>query len=136
MRTDSVNLSKTAMDGAKNSIISNFGEQYSNPKQFTTKSNSAQEAHEAIRPTNFDVKEVQMEHDESRLYELIWKRAISSQMSDAKLERTSIKIGANGLKEHFNCKGEVIVFDGFYQYTSRVIYKNLMKKKHMDYCLK
>ena len=113
MRTDSVNLSKTAMDGAKNSIISNFGEQYSNPKQFTTKSNSAQEAHEAIRPTNFDVKEVQMEHDESRLYELIWKRAISSQMSDAKLERTSIKIGANGLKEHFNCKGEVIVFDGF-----------------------
>ena len=113
MRTDSVNLSKTAMDGAKNSIISNFGERYSNPKQFTTKSNSAQEAHEAIRPTNFDVKEVQMEHDESRLYELIWKRAISSQMSDAKLERTSIKIGANGLKEHFNCKGEVIVFDGF-----------------------
>ena len=113
MRTDSVNLSKTAMDGAKNSIISNFGERYSNPKQFTTKSNSAQEAHEAIRPTNFDVKEVQMENDESRLYELIWKRAISSQMSDAKLERTSIKIGANGLKEHFNCKGEVIVFDGF-----------------------
>ena len=84
-----------------------------NPKQFTTKSNSAQEAHEAIRPTNFDVKEVQMEHDESRLYELIWKRAISSQMSDAKLERTSIKNRPNGLKEHFNCKGEVIVFDGF-----------------------
>ena len=113
MRTDSVNLSQTARDSAQESIIGNYGESYSNPKQFTTKSNNAQEAHEAIRPTNFDTKQVQMEHDESRLYELIWKRAISSQMSDAKLERTTIKIGAEGLKENFNCKGEVIAFDGF-----------------------
>ena len=114
MRTDSVNLSQSARESAQKSIIDNYGDNYSNPKQFTTKSSGAQEAHEAIRPTNFDVKEVEMEHDESRLYELIWKRAISSQMSDAKLERTTIKIGADGLmKEHFNCKGEVIVFDGF-----------------------
>jgi len=113
MRTDSVNLSQSARESAQKSIIDNYGDNYSNPKQFTTKSSGAQEAHEAIRPSNFDVKEVEMDHDESRLYELIWKRAISSQMSDAKLERTTIKIGADGLKEHFNCKGEVIVFDGF-----------------------
>ncbi len=113
MRTDSVNLSQSARESAQKSIIENYGKNYSNPKQYTTKSSGAQEAHEAIRPTNFDVKEVDMEHDESRLYELIWKRAISSQMSDAKLERTTIKIGADGLKEYFNCKGEVIVFDGF-----------------------
>mgnify|MGYP001589133419 FL=1 len=113
MRTDSVNLSESARESAQKSIIENYGENYSNPKKYTTKSSGAQEAHEAIRPTSFDVKQVEMEHDESRLYELIWKRAISSQMSDAKLERTTIKIGANGLKEHFNCKGEVIIFDGF-----------------------
>lgn len=113
MRTDSVNLSQSARESAQKSIIENYGKNYSNPKQYTTKSSGAQEAHEAIRPTSFDVKEVDMEHDESRLYELIWKRAISSQMSDAKLERTTIKIGADGLKEYFNCKGEVIVFDGF-----------------------
>ena len=113
MRTDSVNLSQTARDAAQKSIINNYGDAYSNPKQFTTKSNSAQEAHEAIRPTDFDTSQVQLENDETRLYELIWKRAISSQMSDAKLERTTIKIGANEIKEHFNCKGEVIIFDGF-----------------------
>jgi DNA topoisomerase-1 len=113
MRTDSVNLSQTARDAAQKSIIEHYGENYSNPKQYTTKSSAAQEAHEAIRPTDFEKKEVQLEHDETRLYELIWKRAISSQMSDAKLERTTIKIGANEINEHFNCKGEVIVFDGF-----------------------
>ena len=113
MRTDSVNLSQTARDGAKKTIISNYGEDYSNPKQYTTKSSGAQEAHEAIRPTNFDTKEIQMEHDETRLYDLIWKRAISSQMSEARLERTTIKINGENLQEHFNCKGEVIVFDGF-----------------------
>tara|TARA_Y100001978_G_C23688263_1_gene433166 strand:+ start:96 stop:2411 length:2316 start_codon:yes stop_codon:yes gene_type:complete len=113
MRTDSVNLSKTARDAARKSIVEHYGENYSNPKQYTTKSNAAQEAHEAIRPTDFDKKEIQRESDETRLYELIWKRAISSQMSDAKLERTTIKIGANEINEHFNCKGEVIVFDGF-----------------------
>ena len=113
MRTDSVNLSETARDAARRSILDHYGENYSNPKQYTTKSNAAQEAHEAIRPTDFDKKEIQRESDETRLYELIWKRAISSQMSDAKLERTTIKIGANEINEHFNCKGEVIVFDGF-----------------------
>ena len=113
MRTDSVNLSETARNGAKEAIISKYGDAYSNPQQYRTKSSGAQEAHEAIRPTDFSVARVQMESDENKLYELIWKRAISSQMSDAKLERTTIKIGANGVEKSFTCKGEVIVFDGF-----------------------
>jgi len=113
MRTDSVNLSETARNGAKEAIILKYGDAYSNPQQYRTKSSGAQEAHEAIRPTDFSVATVQMENDENKLYELIWKRAISSQMSDAKLERTTVKIGANGVEKSFTCKGEVIVFDGF-----------------------
>ena len=113
MRTDSVNLSETARDGAKDAIITKYGDAYSNPQQYRTKSSGAQEAHEAIRPTDFGMASVQMESDENKLYELIWKRAISSQMSDAKLERTTVKIGANGLDKAFTCKGEVVVFDGF-----------------------
>ena len=113
MRTDSVNLSETARNAAKDAIIQKYGGSYSNPQQYRTKSSGAQEAHEAIRPSEFGVSEVQMENDESRLYELIWKRAISSQMSDAKLERTTIKIGAPQVEKTFVCKGEVIVFDGF-----------------------
>ena len=113
MRTDSVNLSETARDAAKEAIIQKYGDAYSNPQQYRTKASGAQEAHEAIRPTDFGAHEVQMENDESRLYELIWKRAISSQMSDAKLERTTIKIGAPQIDKTFVCKGEVIVFDGF-----------------------
>tara|TARA_B110000285_G_scaffold102959_1_gene117152 strand:+ start:25518 stop:27830 length:2313 start_codon:yes stop_codon:yes gene_type:complete len=113
MRTDSVNLSETARNAAKDAIIQKYGDSYSNPQQYRTKSSGAQEAHEAIRPSEFGVSEVQMENDESRLYELIWKRAISSQMSDAKLERTTIKIGAPQVEKTFVCKGEVIVFDGF-----------------------
>ena len=113
MRTDSVNLSETARNAAKDAIVQKYGDSYSNPQQYRTKSSGAQEAHEAIRPSEFGVSEVQMENDESRLYELIWKRAISSQMSDAKLERTTIKIGAPQVEKTFVCKGEVIVFDGF-----------------------
>ena len=113
MRTDSVNLSETARNAAKDAIIQKYGGSYSNPQQYRTKSSGAQEAHEAIRPSEFGVSEVQMENDESRLYELIWKRAISSQMSDAKLERTTIKIGAPQVEKTFVCKGEVILFDGF-----------------------
>ena len=112
MRTDSVNLSDTAMDGAKSTILKNYGENYSNPKRYKSKSSGAQEAHEAIRPTNFDVSEVSGSSDESRLYDLIWKRSIASQMSPAKLERTTIKIEANN-KLSFVAKGEVIKFDGF-----------------------
>ncbi|MGM0478639.1 MAG: DNA topoisomerase, partial [Bacteroidota bacterium] len=113
MRTDSVNLSETAIDGAKDAIVKSYGNDYSNPKRYKGKSAGAQEAHEAIRPTNFDLHEVNMGHDESRLYDLIWKRSIASQMSQAKLERTTIKIGAPSVDDLFVAKGEVVKFDGF-----------------------
>ncbi len=113
MRTDSVNLSDTALESAKKTIISNYGEKYSNPKKYTNKNSSAQEAHEAIRPTDFMVSSVEGDNDDVRLYELIWKRSISSQMSKADLERTTIKIANDSSPEIFNTKGEVILFDGF-----------------------
>lgn len=113
MRTDSVNLSDTAINGAKAEIVSAYGAEYSNPKKYSTKSSGAQEAHEAIRPTDFSVHSIEAERDEERLYDLIWKRAISSQMSDAKLERTTIVLSSPDVSEDFRAKGEVITFDGF-----------------------
>ncbi len=113
MRTDSVNLSKEALDAAAQEIGKAFGEKYAKRRVFSSKSKGAQEAHEAIRPTNFALQTLAIDRDQQRLYELIWKRAIASQMSDAELERTTIKIGANTYKERFVAKGEVITFDGF-----------------------
>ncbi len=114
MRTDSVNLSETAMQGAENEIKSAYGNQYSNPTKYATKSANAQEAHEAIRPTDFSLHSLTgADSDEVRLYDLIWKRAIASQMSHAQLERTTISIGNEKLPEIFAAKGEVIKFDGF-----------------------
>ena len=116
MRTDSVNLSDEARKGAEKEIISAFGSQYSKPRNYKGKSKGAQEAHEAIRPTDFANHSVQVERDQSRLYDLIWKRAIASQMSDAQLERTNLKIQINSLQkvdEQFTANGEIITFDGF-----------------------
>ncbi len=113
MRTDSVNFSDTAIESAKSAILANFGKEYSNPKKYQTKKSGAQEAHEAIRPTDFSVSEVSMGSDEERLYDLIWKRSIASQMSPAKLERTVIKIGNPKHQDLFVARGEVILFDGF-----------------------
>lgn len=113
MRTDSVNLSDTAINGAKAEVTKSYGAEYSNPMQYKTKSSGAQEAHEAIRPTDFSVHSIDMGRDEDRLYDLIWKRSIASQMSQAELERTTISIEAPGLTHHFQAKGEVIKFDGF-----------------------
>jgi DNA topoisomerase-1 len=114
MRTDSVNLSETAMKGASDAIHSMYGAQYSNPTKYTTKSSGAQEAHEAIRPTDFTANQNNSsDSDEVRLYDLIWKRAIASQMAHAELERTTINIGDESLPEIFQAKGEVIRFDGF-----------------------
>jgi DNA topoisomerase-1 len=113
MRTDSVNFSDTALNGAKAEIISAYGETYSNPTKYKTKNAGAQEAHEAIRPTDFSVHAIAGESDEVRLYDLIWKRSIASQMSNAKLERTTVKIGNQSLEDVFTAKGEVIKFDGF-----------------------
>lgn len=113
MRTDSVNLSDEARKSASKEINSAFGENYSSPRNFKGKSKGAQEAHEAIRPTNFALHSVDVDRDQARLYELIWKRAIASQMSDAKLERTNIKISCNQHGDLFSANGEVITFDGF-----------------------
>ncbi|MDY0930121.1 type I DNA topoisomerase [Chryseobacterium sp. CFBP8996] len=112
MRTDSVNLSQEAIEGAKNQIISEYGAEYSSPRNYTTKSSSAQEAHEAIRPTDFSVKtisDVQL----SKLYQLIYRRTLASQMANAKIEKTVIEIGNAKLPQHFEAQGEVIIFDGF-----------------------
>lgn len=113
MRTDSVNLSDLALSASKEAIVDNYGENYSKTRQFKTKSASAQEAHEAIRPSYFDKETVSGSKDEKALYELIWKRAIASQMSDAELERTTAKINVSTRDEYFTAKGEVIKFDGF-----------------------
>ncbi len=113
MRTDSVNLSKEAQNNIGNYIDAQYGEAYKQLRSFKTKNKGAQEAHEAIRPTNFDANQLSLEYDQARLYELIWKRTLASQMSDAKLERTQISINADQYKPQFIAKGEVIVFDGF-----------------------
>ncbi len=113
MRTDSVNLSETALNAAKAEITKAFGANYSMTRKFTTKSSNAQEAHEAIRPTDFSTHSISGEREQEKLYDLIWKRAISSQMADAQLERTVIKLEAPGVSEVFQAKGEVIKFDGF-----------------------
>ena len=113
MRTDSVNLSDFALDAAEQQINSEYGKNYSLKRQFKTKSQTAQEAHEAIRPTDFSVKNVSGSKEEKALYELIWKRALASQMSDAQIERTTAKINVSKADEKFVAKGEVIKFDGF-----------------------
>jgi DNA topoisomerase-1 len=113
MRTDSVNLSKEAMDAVQAEIIKSYGKEYSNPRTFTNKSKGAQEAHEAIRPTDMSRHTVNIDRDQARLYDLIWKRTLASQMSDAQLERTNVKIEANNHSEVFTASGEVIKFEGF-----------------------
>lgn len=112
MRTDSVNLSETALTGAKNEIEQSYGKEYHKVRKFKNKSGGAQEAHEAIRPTDFTLHSIDAERDEARLYQLIWKRSIASQMSDAQLERTAIKIDAPQGFE-FAANGEIVLFDGF-----------------------
>ena len=113
MRTDSVNLSNEARKAAEQEIKKSFGTQYSKPRNYKGKSKGAQEAHEAIRPTDFSQSSVSIDRDQARLYELIWKRAIASQMAEAKLERTNVKINTPAHKETFTANGEVIKFDGF-----------------------
>ncbi|MCB2221337.1 MAG: type I DNA topoisomerase [Bacteroidetes bacterium] len=113
MRTDSVNLSKLALSMAKTEIEKNYGENYLKTRQFTTKSKSAQEAHEAIRPTYLNTAEIDGDNSQKRLYELIWKRTIASQMAEALLEKTNVVIDITGRDEKFVAKGEVIKFDGF-----------------------
>jgi DNA topoisomerase I len=113
MRTDSVNLSDEARNGAMSQIQRAFGKDFVQPRQFKTKSNSAQEAHEAIRPTDFSVLEAGVDRNAIRLYELIWKRAIASQMADAELEKTTATISISTNSRTLTATGEVIKFEGF-----------------------
>ena len=113
MRTDSVNLSTLALGMAKKEITENYGPQYVKTRQYQTKTKGAQEAHEAIRPTYLDQHTIKGTADERRLYELIWKRTIASQMADAQLERTNVNIGISSSDKKFVATGEVILFDGY-----------------------
>ncbi|MEI6275013.1 MAG: type I DNA topoisomerase [Prolixibacteraceae bacterium] len=113
MRTDSVNLSQTALDSAKKKIIESYGEKYVKIRHYKTNSKGAQEAHEAIRPTNFFDEETDGSPQEQKLYSLIWKRTLASQMADAELERTSVTINISNTTERFLALGEVLKFDGF-----------------------
>src|SRR5688572_15086963 len=113
MRTDSVNLSDEARNGAANQVTSAFGKEFHQPRQFKTKSSGAQEAHEAIRPTDFSVMDPGSDRNGQRLYELIWKRAIASQMADAELEKTTATISISTNPRTLVANGEVIKFEGF-----------------------
>ena len=113
MRTDSTNLSSLAISTAKNFICNNFGEEYSKVRQYRTNAKGAQEAHEAIRPTYIENTEIEGTAQEKKLYELIWKRTVASQMADARVLRTDIKVGANNIEEKFNVQASQVLFDGF-----------------------
>ncbi len=113
MRTDSVNLSDDAMASAKNAIHDSYGSKYHKSRKFATKSEGAQEAHEAIRPTDFGTTQASADRNEQRLYELIWKRAIASQMADAELEKTIITVDISNQPQNLVATGEIIKFDGF-----------------------
>jgi len=113
MRTDSVNLSTTALGSIKKEIEKSFGAKYSKTRQFATKTKGAQEAHEAIRPVYIDLTKASGDPSEQRLYELIWKRTIASQMADATLEKTQVSIGISTASQKFIATGEVLLFDGF-----------------------
>ena len=113
MRTDSVNLSDMAIGMAKKEVTGIFGEEYVKTRRYATKTKGAQEAHEAIRPTYLSNKTIEADRSGKRLYDLIWKRTIASQMADAELEKTNVTIGISGKTEKFVARGEVIKFDGF-----------------------
>lgn len=113
MRTDSTNLSQTALNGAKKKITETYGEKYVKIRHYKTNAKGAQEAHEAIRPTNFFDEEIEGTPQEQKLYNLIWKRTLASQMADAELERTNVTIQISNTKERFLATGEVLKFDGF-----------------------
>ncbi|MDO4164566.1 MAG: type I DNA topoisomerase [Bacteroides sp.] len=113
MRTDSVNLSEYAINGSKEAITHLMGERYVNPRHYATKTKGAQEAHEAIRPTNMESSKIEGTPQERKLYDLIWKRTIASQMADAEVEKTTVTISITGEADAFTATGEVVKFDGF-----------------------
>ena len=132
MRTDSTNLSKLALVKAREMIVSEYGEKYSKTRQFQTKSKGAQEAHEAIRPAYLDNPTTAGSQNEKRLYELIWKRTVASQMSDAEIEKTSISIDMDNSPVTFHANGEVIKFDGFLRvYAESTDQENIDEERYV-----
>lgn len=132
MRTDSTNLSRLALAKSRDIITVEFGEKYSKTRQFKTKSKGAQEAHEAIRPAYIENMTTTGSHNEKKLYELIWKRTVASQMADALVEKTSISIDMNNTPVTFQASGEVIKFDGFLRvYTESTDHENNNEEKHI-----
>ena len=121
MRTDSVNLSRQALAASKEQIVKMFGEEYSKVRNFKTSSKGAQEAHEAIRPSYLDKQSVEGSAAEKRLYDLIWKRTVASQMAPAQIEKTVVTINISDAQEHFTATGEVILFDGFLKLYSEAV---------------
>jgi DNA topoisomerase-1 len=132
MRTDSTNLSNLALVKAREIIVSEFGEKYSKSRQFKTKSKGAQEAHEAIRPAYLDNPVITGNPNEKKLYELIWKRTVASQMADAEIERTSISIDMSNSEVLFQANGEVIKFDGFLKvYAESTDQENIDEERYV-----
>lgn len=132
MRTDSVNLSKLCIGTAKEAVISLYGEQYSKPRNFTTHTKGAQEAHEAIRPTYMDKQEIEGTAQERRLYDLIWKRTAASQMADAELEKTTVTIEIKNSDYAFVATGEVVKFDGFLKVYRESVGDDETEQKEAD----
>ena len=121
MRTDSQNLSSQAIAAAHDEIVKLFGENYSRVRKYKTKSKGAQEAHEAIRPSYLNRREIEGSAEEKKLYDLIWKRTVASQMSSAKIEKTVVTIGADNTPQRFIATGEVVLFDGFMKLYSETV---------------
>jgi DNA topoisomerase-1 len=132
MRTDSTNLSTLAISKSKEAIVAEFGEKYSKTRNFKTKTRGAQEAHEAIRPAYLDQSSISGNNNEKKLYELIWKRTIASQMADAEIEKTTISINMNNSPVTFQATGEVIKFDGFLRvYTESTDQENIEEDRYV-----
>lgn len=130
MRTDSVNLSAQALAAAKAEVTALFGEAYSQVRNYKTNSKGAQEAHEAIRPSYMDRRSIEGTPQEKRLYDLIWKRTVASQMASVQAERTLVDIAVEGQAEHFTATGEVIKFDGFLRLYSESVEDEPEKIRH------
>jgi len=135
MRTDSVNLSALCINASKEEIKNLYGEEYSKPRQYRTSSKGAQEAHEAIRPTYMNQMEIEGTAQEKKLYDLIWKRTVASQMADAQIEKTTVNIAVSGTDEQFIAQGEVVKFDGFIKVYRESFDEEELQEEEMSHIL-
>ncbi len=135
MRTDSVNLSALCINASKEEIKNLYGEEYSKSRQYRTSSKGAQEAHEAIRPTYMNQTEIEGTAQEKKLYDLIWKRTIASQMADAEIEKTTVNIAVSGTDEQFIAQGEVVKFDGFIKVYRESLDEEELQEEELSHIL-